>query len=166
MALSDVLLKTAKTYLNALSDIDANGLAAITTDSFYVTMAPNSTGLAKPDGVSVRRDSLVQQFQGLGALLSSMNVKIEKEWPPNEISKQVTILTTASADFKPQIVGNESKDDWAFKPETLFIFTMDDCGQKVKHLFEFQDSIAVQGMNTVFARAMERLGQVKPGDNQ
>jgi hypothetical protein len=95
-----------------------------------------------------------------------MNVKIEKEWPPNEASNQVTIWTTANADFQPQIMGDDSKDDWVFKPETLFLFTMDESGEKIKHLFEFHDSVRVQSMNAVFGKAMERLGNVMPGNDQ
>jgi hypothetical protein len=166
MAPSDVLLNTAKAYLNALSTVDGNGIAAITADSFYITMAPYSTGLTGHNGVSVDRDSLVQRYHGLKAVLSSMNVKIEKEWPPNEASNQVTIWTTANADFHPKIVGDDSKDDWVFKPETLFLFTMDESGEKIKHLFEFQDSVAVQSMNAVFGKAMEMLGHAMPGNDQ
>jgi hypothetical protein len=166
MAPSDVLLKTAKAYLNALSTVDSNGIAAITADSFYITMAPYSTGLTGHDGVSVGRDSLVQSYHGLKAVLSSMNVKIEKEWPPNEASNQVTIWTTANADFHPQIVGADSKADWVFKPETLFLFTMDESGEKIKHLFEFQDSVAMQSMNAVFGKATEMLGHATPGNDQ
>ena len=129
-------------------------------------MAPYSTGLTGHDGVSVGRDSLVQRYHGLKAVLSSMNVKIEKEWPPNESSNQVTIWTTADADFQPQIVGDDSKDDWVFKPETLFVFTMDESGEKIKHLFEFQDSVGVQSVNAVFGKAMERLGNAMPGNDQ
>lgn len=112
MAPSDVLLKTAKAYLNALSTIDGNSLAAITADPFYVTMAPYSTGFSGQDGVSVVRNSLVQRYHDLKAMLSSVNVKIEKEWPPNEASSQVSIWTTANADFQPQIVCDDSMDDW------------------------------------------------------
>jgi predicted lipoprotein with Yx(FWY)xxD motif len=166
MAPSDILLKTAKAYLNALSTVHGNGIAAVTADSFYITMAPHSTGFSGQDGVSVVRNSLVQRYHGLKAVLSSMNVKIEKEWPPNEASNQVTIWTTADADFQPQIVGDDSKDDWVFKPETLFVFTMDESGEKIKHLFEFQDSVGVQSMSAVFGKAMERLGSAIPGNDQ
>lgn len=111
MAPSDVLLTTAKAYLNALTTVDSNGIAAVTAESFYVTIAPHSTGLTGHDGVAVNRDALLQRFAGLKTILSAMNVKIEKHWPPNEGSNQVTLWTTASADFLPQIVGDDSKDD-------------------------------------------------------
>jgi len=166
MAPSDVLLKTAKAYLNAISTVDSNSIAAITVDSFYITMAPYSTGFSGEDGVSVVRNSLVQRFHGLKAVLSSMNIKIEKEWPPNEASNQVTMWTTSNADFQPQVVGDDSKDDWVFKQEALFLFTMDESGEKIKHLFEFQDSVGVQSMNAVFGKAMERLGNAMPGNDR
>jgi hypothetical protein len=146
--------------------VDGNSIAAVTEDAFYVTMAPYSTGFSGQDGVSVVRNSLVQRYHGLKAVLSSMNIKIEKEWPPDEASNQVTIWTTGNAVFHPQIVGDDSQDDWVFKPETLFLFTMDESGEKIKHLFEFQDSMGVQGMNAVFGKAMERLGNVVPGNNK
>jgi hypothetical protein len=163
MAPSDVLLKSAKAYLNALSTVDSNGLAAATSEAFHVTLGPHSTGLTEE---SISRDTLTQRFAGLKAVISSMNVKIEKEWPPNEASNQVTIWTTANADFRPEIVGDDGRDEWVFKPETVFIFTMDESGEKITHLFEFQDSLAVQNMNAVFGKAMERLGQVAPGNEQ
>lgn len=158
MAPSDVLLKTAKAYLNALSTVDPDGIAANTAESFYITIAPYSTDMTKDDGVSVRRESLNQRFHGQRSMISSMNIKIEKEWPPNEGSNQVTIWTTAKADFHEEIIGDDSKDDWIFKPEVLFIFTMDDSGEKVNHIFGFQDSLALQGMTAVFGKAMKKLG--------
>jgi hypothetical protein len=95
-----------------------------------------------------------------------MNVKIEKEWPPNEATNQVFLHTTASAEFLPQIVRQDDRDEWVFKPETLFVFTMNGSGEKIEHLFEFQDSVAVQSMGPVFARAMERLGHVTQSKNR
>lgn len=165
MAPSDVLIKTAKAYLNALSTVDPEGIAANTAESFYITIAPYSTGITKDDGVSVRRESLIQRFHTQRSMISSMNVKVEKEWPPNESNNQVTIWTTAKADFHPEIVGYDSKDDWIFKPEVLFIFTMDDSGEKIKHIFEFQDSLALQGMAAVFGKATKKLGHEMPDDH-
>jgi hypothetical protein len=43
---------------------------------------------------------------------------------------------------------------------------MDESGEKIKHLFEFQDSVGVQSMNAVFGKAMERLGNAMPGNDQ
>jgi hypothetical protein len=166
MVSAATLLATAKRYLKALSTVDADEIAAVTRESFYSTLAPSSMGLTPSDGVSVTRNALVERYRGLKALISSMNVKIEKEWPPNEATNQVFLHTTASADFLPQIIGEDSKDEWSFKPETLFVFTMDESGEKIEHLFEFQDSVAVQSMGPVFARAMERLGHGTQSENQ
>ena len=166
MAPSDVLLSTAKAYLDALSAVDADGIAAITTESFYATLAPSSTGLSGKDGVSATRQDIIQRFAGLKAAIASMNIQIQQEWPPNEASNQVTIWTKADADFLPQIVGDDSKDDWSFKPETLFIFTMDESGKKVERVFEFQDSLAVQGMTPLFVKAMEKIGMSLPGNKK
>jgi hypothetical protein len=162
MVSGTVLLETATRYLNALSTIDGDGIAAVTCESFYSALGPSSMGLLPPNGVSVTRSALVERYHGLKALMSSMNVKIEKEWPPNEAANQVTIWTTASADFLPQIVGDDDISEWSFKPETLFIFTMNETGDKIEHVFEFQDSVAMQNMGPVMAKAMERLGQATP----
>jgi hypothetical protein len=166
MVSAAILLATAKQYLNALSTVDADRIAAVTCESFYSTLAPSSMGLTPPDGVSITRIALIERYRGLKALISSMNVKIEKEWPPNEATNQVFLHTTASAEFLPQIVRQDDRDEWVFKPETLFVFTMNGSGEKIEHLFEFQDSVAVQSMGPVFARAMERLGHVTQSKNR
>lgn len=159
MAPSATLLKTAKDYFNALSTLNTDALTALTTESFYITMAPNSTGLTREDGVSVLREGLLQRFQGMKAVTSCLNVKIQREWPANEASNQVTMLTTGDVDFHPHIVGDDSKDEWVFRPEVLYIFTMDESGEKVTHLFEFQDSVALKTMGPVFAKAMEKAAK-------
>ncbi|KAB5526278.1 hypothetical protein GE09DRAFT_467147 [Coniochaeta sp. 2T2.1] len=155
MAPSPTLLATARSYLHALSTISPDGIAAVTTPSFSTTVAPNSTGLT---AAPVTRDSLVQRYRGLKAVLSSMNVQVEREWPLDEGNNQVIVWTTARAEFRPEIVGKDKEEDWTFNPETLFVFTMDETGEKVESLFEFQDSVALRGMDAVFGRAMERLG--------
>ena len=154
MAPSQTLLATARAYLNALSTISAEGIEAITTPSFTATVGPTSTGLT---GTPLTRDALVQRYQGLKSILSSMNVKIEREWPPMESSNQVIIWVTASADFLPEFLGDDSKDDWTMKPEAMFAFTMDKTGEKVDSLFEFQDNVALRDMEEIMGRAMARL---------
>lgn len=155
MAPSDVLVKTAQAYINAISTVNSDALAAITSDSFHVDMGPASTGFS---GQPIPRDALIQRFQGLSAMISSMNIKIERIWPANEASNQVVAWTTAEATFTPAVVQDDKKEDWVFRPETVFIFEMDDSGEKVSKLFEFQDSLGVKDMNATFGRAMERLG--------
>lgn len=166
MAPSEVLLNTARAYLNALSTIDAEGIAATTNETFHITIAPSSTGLSGHNGVSTTRQDLMHHFTGLKAVLSSMNVHIEQEWPPNEASNQVTVWTTANGEFHPHIVGDDSKEDWVFRPETLFLFTMDTTGKKIERLVEFQDSLAVQGMGQLFGKAMGRLGHPMPDKSE
>jgi hypothetical protein len=159
MAPSNVLLKSAKAYLDSISTIDPDALAAVTADSFYVTMGPKSTGFSTDDGVSVTRDALVERFRGLKAILLATNIDIKQEWPPNEATNQVTFWATANAEFKPEIVGDDDKEEWVWRPETIFIFTMDESGEKVKHLLEFQDTEAMKAMNVLMGKAMARLGQ-------
>ncbi|KAL2203957.1 hypothetical protein CC79DRAFT_1388678 [Sarocladium strictum] len=155
MAPSETLVKTAKAYLDAISTVNSDALAAITTESFHVDMCPASTGYS---GQPIPRDALIQRFQGLPGMISSMNIKIERLWPANEASNQVTVWTTAEATFTPAVVQDDKKEDWVYKPETVFIFEMDESGEKVSKLFEFQDSLGFKDMNATFGRAMERLG--------
>lgn len=158
MAPSEILLKTAKAYLNSVSTVNPDALAAVTTETFYITMAPHSTGLSTDDGVSVTRGALLERFQMLKTIVTSTNIKIKQEWPPNEATNQVTIWANADADFAPAIVGNDSKDDWVWKPETIFIFTMDESGEKVKHVLEFQDSEEMKIMTALMGKAIGKLG--------
>ncbi|KAB5533575.1 hypothetical protein GE09DRAFT_364284 [Coniochaeta sp. 2T2.1] len=169
MAPSPTLLATARAYLAALSTISADGLAAITTPSFTTTVAPSppsSSSSSTTPVVVVTRDSLIQRYRTLQLILLSMNVAVRREWPPDEGNNTVVVWTRARAEFRPEITGrrerkgeeDKEEEDWTFNPETLFVFTMDqETGEKVESLFEFQDSVALRGMDSVFGRAMERL---------
>lgn len=82
MAPSDVLLKTARAYLNAINTIDADGIAAVTADSFYVKLSPASAGI----GEKVERAALLERFNGLKNIMSTLNITIKQEWPVNEVA--------------------------------------------------------------------------------
>jgi hypothetical protein len=157
MAPSQVLLETAKAYIKGLSDVDADAIAAVTTEDYAIQTAPTSANIGDASG-EVTRERLLQQYQFLTPILSTLNLQIKKEWPANEATNQVYLLSTGDFKFQSHIIGDDKEEDWQFKPEVLYIFTMDESGEKVKKLFEFQDSSVVKGLQKMFEKAMGRIG--------
>lgn len=157
MAPSQILSKTAKAYIKALSDVDADAIAAVTTEDYTIQTSPTSANIGDATG-QVTREKLLQQYQFLPPVLSTLNLQVKKEWPANEATNQVSLLSTGDFKFHSRIIGDDKEEDWQFKPEVLYIFTMDESGEKVKELFEFQDSSVVRGLQKMFEKAMGRIG--------
>lgn len=157
MAPSELLLKTAKAYLSAVDNIDSDGMLATTTDNFYVSISPASARLGDDDG-RASRDTLIKRFQGLKHAMSSLHLNITQEWQPNEATRQVFLQATGDIEFLPSVIGDDNKDEWVFKNEVFYVFTMNESGDKVEHLLEFVDSLAVQAMPALFGKAMKKLG--------
>ncbi|KAH8170150.1 hypothetical protein LIA77_10694 [Sarocladium implicatum] len=157
MAPSEVLVKTAKAYLKGLNDINADAIAAVTAPEFVVRTAPVSANIGDSTG-EVTRERLLQQYTFLTPILNTLNLTLKREWPANEAFNQVSLLYTGDFEFHTHIVGDDKKEDWQFKPEVLYIFTMDESGEKIKELFEFQDSIPIQGLQKLFEKAMGQAG--------
>ena len=88
MTPAETLLKTAKAYLNAITKVDPNALAAVTTDSFNVTIAPASCGF----GDSVTREAIIQRFNALANVVVELGVEIKQTWV-NEAADQITVWT-------------------------------------------------------------------------
>ncbi|KAH6688881.1 hypothetical protein F5X68DRAFT_204519 [Plectosphaerella plurivora] len=151
MAPSQTLLKTAKAYLTALEGVDAPSLEAVTTDNMTVTLAPASAGL----GPSATRAELLGRFEGLKHILSSLHIEIKQIWV-NEAANQVTIWTSGGSIFKPEVIGDDDAAEWEYNSENMFLFTMDEGGEKITHLLEWCDSLSVQKMMVLFPKAAER----------
>ncbi|KAF7542234.1 hypothetical protein G7Z17_g11757 [Cylindrodendrum hubeiense] len=152
MVPASTLIDTATSYLKAISTVDHEALAAIITESFNVTLAPESTGL----GTATRSD-LIGRFKGLQGVVTAFGVNIKQTWP-NEATNQVIVWTFGDATFKSHIIGDDDPEEWVWKSENIFIFTMDSTGEKVEHLLEFCDSKGIEVMGKLFTKAFERLG--------
>lgn len=77
-----------------------------------------------------------------------------KECVESEGSNQVTVWATSRTEFREEVEDTEmSEQEWVYKGEYVFMFWMDDIGQKIVRTVEFLDS---EGTNGVLRPLMKR----------
>lgn len=75
---------------------------------------------------------------------------------------RVIIWALGEAHFKEEVRDNGLTDEeWLYKGEYMFIFTMDKSGEKIERVVEFLDSKAAENGRSLIRRAMNNLQHQK-----
>ena len=79
-----------------------------------------------------------------------------KEIIEDEKLNRVALWATSEAKFREEVMDEDDEEDWVYKGEYVFIFSIDESG-KIERVVEFLDSkVAEKGMELI-GRAKENL---------
>ncbi|KAJ5099317.1 hypothetical protein N7532_006318 [Penicillium argentinense] len=154
-----MLTKTTQTALSYLQ-----GFTTLSADTFLRYLSPTASHRFAPSSLSppspMSPEAFANHLEGLREVLSGFPVSA-KEIFDHEEKGQVTIWATSEAEFRHEVKdGGITEDEWAYKGEYIFIFTMDETGQKIVDIVEFLDSLGTERLRGLMARARKNL-QVK-----
>lgn len=130
-------LQTAKKYINHFATLDTDTLASVLAADYSHHFAPASLAFPSP----FTREQFLEHSAVLKKVMTGFPV-FAKEYVESEASNQVTVWATSRAQFREEVTGQdeEEKKKWEFEGEYVFMFWMDDTGEKVVRTVEFLDS--------------------------
>ena len=131
-------LQTAKKYINHFETLDTDTLASVLSPDHSHTFAPASLAFPGP----FTREQFLEHSAALRKVLTGFPV-YAREYVESEASNQVTVWATSRARFKEEVTGDEGEEErkkWEFEGEYVFMFWMDETGDKIVRTVEFLDS--------------------------
>ena len=132
------LHQTAKQFLDQFGTLDVQALESILADNYYHEFAPASINPPGP----FDRPGFLNHHGTIRDIMIGFPVAA-KEYIVSEASRQVTVWATAETVFRDEAKDGEvSEEEWRFKGEYVFMFTMDESGEKITRTIEFLDSKA------------------------
>ena len=149
---SSKLRQTAEKFINHFKTLDAAAVKAIIADDYRHEFAPASINPPGP----FDRQGWLEYHSTLGELLVGFPVTV-KEYLVSESSNRVTVWATSGITFREDVKDNEDpQEDWSYQGEYVFMFTMDETGEKIRRTVEFLDSKATADrLMPLFNRARE-----------
>ncbi|KAF1989177.1 hypothetical protein K402DRAFT_418988 [Aulographum hederae CBS 113979] len=134
--MESTLSKTALDYIRGFETLSADDFRSLHTSTFEHVFAPASLNMPPTlDGAS-----FANHIAGLRGIMHSFPV-IPKETIVNEKGRQVVVWATSIAKFIDDVKDDSfSEDEWAYRGEYIFMFTMIEAGDKIDRVVEFLDS--------------------------
>lgn len=74
----------------------------------------------------------------------------------DEKLNRVVVWATSEAKFREEVMDGNDEEDWVYKGEYVFIFSMDESG-KIERVVEFLDSKVAEKVMRLTGRAKENL---------
>lgn len=130
-------LETAKTFIDQFATLDTQALASILAENHTHQFAPASLNVPGP----FDKAGLLAHRSRLRNVLTGFPVTA-KEYIESESSNQVTVWATSQTIFRDDAKDDGlSEEEWTYKGEYIFIFSMDETGEKIVRTIEFLDSM-------------------------
>lgn len=146
-------LQTAKKYINHFETLDKDTLASVLAPEYSHHFAPASLAFPSP----FTREQFLEHGAVLRKVMKGFPVHA-KEYVESEASNQVTVWATSRAQFREEVVGDEERKKWEFEGEYIFMFWVDETGEKIVRTVEFLDSKGTEyGMRPLLKRANEKM---------
>jgi len=151
--------KSSQTVLSYLE-----GFKTLSPDAFLPFLAPTALLRLAPASMSPPGPMTLEAFTnhliGLREFLERFPI-YPKEIFDSDEKGHVTIWATSEATFKEECKDDGlSEDEWAFKGEYIFIFSLDESREKIVDIVEFLDSKSALRFGELMVRAHKNL-QVK-----
>ncbi len=145
-------LETAKKYLGLFATVDLQILESLLADNYVHQFAPAS--LNRPGGFD--KPSILEYMSRRFGLLTSFTMTA-KEYVESESGNQVMVWATSQATFRDDVKDAGVPDEeWRYAGEYIFLFSMDETGEKLVRTVEFLDSKATfDFMSGIGNRALE-----------
>ncbi|KAJ5223041.1 uncharacterized protein N7469_009281 [Penicillium citrinum] len=150
--------QTALSYLEGFKTLSPDVFLAFLAPTAIHRFAPTSFSPPKPMSTTAFGNHLIK----LQEVLEGFPVSPKEIFDSDE-KGQVTIWATSQARFKEKCKDDGlSEEEWAYKGEYIFIFTLDENRERIVDIVEFLDSKATERLRGLIARARKNL-QVKEG---
>lgn len=151
-------LQTAKKYIGHFATLDTETLASVLSEDHVHQFTPASIDLPGPLG----KQAFLDHSARLRRVMTGFPVHA-KEYVESEGANQVTAWATSRAEFREEVVGGEEgegKRGWEYEGEYVFMFWMDESGEKIRRTVEFLDSKGTEdGLRPLMKRANEKVGR-------
>ena len=149
-------LKLTQTALKFLS-----GFQSLSPDIFLAVLSPTAIHEFAPASCSPPAPktptTLANHITTLKQVLAGFPVH-PKEIFENEEKRQVTIWATSLAVFRDDVKdAGLSDEEWGYRGEYIFIFTMDESQEKIIRVLEFVDSKGTDRLRVLMARARANM---------
>lgn len=146
-------LQTAKSFLNHFETLDSDLLASVLAPDYTHHFAPASLAFPGP----FTKEQFVEHGASLRKIMTGFPV-YAKEYVESEASNQVTVWATSRALFREEVLRDEEdKEKWKFEGEYIFMFWMDETGEKIVRTVEFLDSKGTESVRPLLKRANEKM---------
>lgn len=147
-------LQTAKKYIGHFETLDSDTLASVLAPDHTHHFAPASLAFPGP----FTREQFLEHSAVLRQVLTGFPVR-GNEYVESESSNQVTVWATARPRFKEEVLRDEKdREEWEFQGEYVFMFWMDETGDKIVRTVEFLDSKGTEyGLRPLLKRANEKV---------
>jgi hypothetical protein len=144
---------TALAMIAAFEDLDV--------EKHLSLRAPNCTHLLAPDTAITQPPFSNSDFE---THLMKLRGVIEQfpVWPKevmeDEQQNRVIVWATGQPTFRKELRDDGlTEEEWVYKGEYIFIFSMDESGEKIERVVEFLDSKAVVQVRALVQRASANL---------
>ncbi|KAF8846984.1 hypothetical protein BDZ45DRAFT_682168 [Acephala macrosclerotiorum] len=149
--MSSTRRQTALASLAAFENLDI--------DAHISLRSPKCTNIFAPSSQPAPLDD-----SGFAAHLSKLKAVIERfpVWPKevmeDEKQNRVIIWAMGEAHFRDEVRDDGlTEEEWLYRGEYMFIFSMDKSGEKIERVVEFLDSKAAEKGRSLVRRATENL---------
>ena len=151
-AMSSKLQQTVLSFFDAFRRLSAANCAAMLAPTATYQFGPASVGLPVMD-----QSGLAVHVNTLASILSSFTINV-KETFENKEQHQVVVWATGQGIFKDEARDSGiTEEDWVYNGEFMLVITLDESEEKIERVIDFLDSIAVEKMKALMARAKENL---------
>ncbi|KAL5001059.1 hypothetical protein BDV10DRAFT_161295 [Aspergillus recurvatus] len=146
-------LLTAQKFISYFTSLDNAILESLLADSYHHQFAPAALNPPGPFG----KTGFLAHLSGLKDVMDAFPV-FGKEYIESENNNQVVVWATSKTQFRDEAKGDGiSEEEWEFGGEYVFMFTMDESGEKVVRCVEFLDSLATKRLLELVTRAKGNL---------
>ncbi|KAF2257163.1 hypothetical protein BU26DRAFT_513866 [Trematosphaeria pertusa] len=157
--MSSKRLETAKKYISMFATLDTTLLSSVLADSAAHTFAPASLGMSREP---LDKSTFVHHISSLREIMTGFPV-YAKQYIESESSNSVVVWATSKTQFREDVKDEGEGVDWDYEGEYVFMFWMDESGEKIVRTVEFLDSLKTEGLRGVMKRARanreKRLGK-------
>lgn len=145
-------LQTAKKYIGHFETLDTDTLASVLAPDHIHQFAPASLAFPGP----FTKEQFLEHGKVLRRVMTGFPV-YAKEYVESEASNQVTVWATSRALFREEVLEGEDRGEWEFEGEYVFMFWMDETGEKIVRTVEFLDSKGTEAVRPLLKRANEKM---------
>jgi hypothetical protein len=140
---------TALRYIQAFETLSVETFLSIQTPSCVHTFAPASINIPLP----LDANAFVKHISNLKQILKGFPVTA-KEILEDEAKNSVIVWAGSQAIFHDELMdAGIPREEWDYRGEYVFIFTMDGSGEKVERVVEFLDSKETERLRGLMERA-------------
>jgi hypothetical protein len=147
--------RTTLPFVNTLEQLDIRGNLATRAPDCIHESTPALHGV-KHRKTNETRPSLITPIQESRIYFKDDYKKI---WV-NE-GNVVTVYMSTTAAFPGEVKGNDESIDWTFYGEYIFVFELNETGDKIKYSLEFLDRKNAENVLTLMQRARDNLAAKK-----